>query len=121
VSLTSRHLEGAGMPTVIIGSALDIVEHCAVPRFLFVDFPLGNPCGKPWDKAMQLRIVRQGQKLLETAAGPMTTQRSAERWGDDAWSERYMEVTEQNRPELARQGEERRRARQQRQRREDAP
>ena len=48
------------MPTVIIGSALDIVEHCAVPRFLFVDFPLGNPCGKPWDHPMQQRIVRQG-------------------------------------------------------------
>lgn len=104
------------MPTVIIGSALDIVEHCAVPRFLFVDFPLGNPCGKPWDKAMQLRIVRQALALLESAARPLTTERSPERWGDDTWRQRYMEVTPENRAVLARQGEELRRARRQRQR-----
>ena len=108
------------MPTVIIGSALDIVEHCAVPRFLFVDFPLGNPCGKPWDAQMQLRIVRQGLELLNTAARPMTTERSPERWGDDAWRQRYMQVTEQNRDALARHGETLRLARQQRQRRDDA-
>jgi D-proline reductase (dithiol) PrdB len=115
VSLISRHLEANGMPTVIIGSALDIVERCAVPRLLFVDFPLGNPCGKPWDTAMQLRILRQALELLATAREPMTTQRSAEQWGDDGWRRRYMEVTAENRSELARQGDELRRRRQQRQ------
>ena len=40
MSLVARYLEAHGMPTVIIGSALDIVERCGVPRFLFVDFPL---------------------------------------------------------------------------------
>lgn len=99
------------MPTVIIGSALDIVEHCAVPRLLFVDFPLGNPCGRPWDAAMQLRIVRQALTLLENAPGPMTTVRSPEQWGDHAWRERYMEITPANRAELARQGEQLRRDR----------
>ena len=48
LSLVARHLEANGLPTVIIGSALDVVEHCGVPRFLFTDFPLGNPCGHPW-------------------------------------------------------------------------
>jgi hypothetical protein len=118
VSLISRHLEANGMPTVIIGSALDIVEHCAVPRFLFVDFPLGNPCGKPWDGSMQLRIVAQALELIETTSGPMTTVRSPERWGDDGWRARYMEVTETNRAELARRGAELRLQRQQRQPRE---
>ena len=33
------------MPTVIVGSARDVVEECGVPRFVFSDFPLGNPCG----------------------------------------------------------------------------
>lgn len=115
MSLISRHLEANGIPTVIIGSALDIVECCAVARLLFVDFPLGNPCGKPWDTAMQLRIVRQGLELLATAHAPMTTQRSAEQWGDDDWRHRYMAVTAENRAELARQGDELRRNRQQRQ------
>ncbi|HSG91371.1 MAG TPA: hypothetical protein VLA56_19300 [Pseudomonadales bacterium] len=93
------------MPTVVIGSARDIVEHCAVPRFLFVDFPLGNPCGKPWDRAMQRRIVTQGLGLLETATAPRTTLCSQERWGDDGWRDRYMAVTDDNRADLARQGE----------------
>jgi len=39
VSLVARYLEANGLPTVIVGSALDIVEHCGVPRFLFTDFP----------------------------------------------------------------------------------
>jgi len=99
------------MPTVIIGSARDIVEHCAVPRFLFVDFPLGNPCGRPWDAAMQRRIVEQGLMLFETAREPMTTVQAAESWGDDAWRQRYMQVTPENRAELARLGEQRRRQR----------
>jgi D-proline reductase (dithiol) PrdB len=118
VSLISRHLEANGMPTVIVGSALDIVEHCAVARFLFVDFPLGNPCGKPWDAAMQRRILGQALSLFETATGPRTTLRSPEHWGDDGWRDRYMQVTEDNRAELARQGEALRQRRAERQPRE---
>ena len=57
MSLVARHLEANDIPTIILGSAKDIVEHCGVPRFLFTDFPLGNPCGKPWDVEMQRRIV----------------------------------------------------------------
>ena len=57
MSLVARHLEANGLPTVIIGSALDIVEHCGVPRFLFTDFPLGNPCGHPWRRDMQKKIA----------------------------------------------------------------
>ena len=105
MSLIARYLEAEGMPTVIIGSALDIVEHCGVPRFLFVDFPLGNPCGKPWEAAMQMRIVREGVALFETAEAPATTVVSGERWGDDTWRDRYMAVTEANREELAKKGE----------------
>ena len=121
MSLISRHLEAHGLPTVIIGSALDIVEYCAVPRFLFVDFPLGNPCGKPWNRAMQQRIVRQGVTLLARAPAAMTTEHSPETWGDDAWRSRYLEVTDANRDDLARQGRELRQRRAQRQRRDDVP
>ena len=49
MSLVARLLEEAGIPTVILGSGKDIVEYCGVPRFLFSDFPLGNPCGVPWN------------------------------------------------------------------------
>jgi D-proline reductase (dithiol) PrdB len=62
VSLVARHLEANGIPTVIIGSARDVVEHCGVPRFYFTDFPLGNPCGHPWRPDMQREIVRQATR-----------------------------------------------------------
>ncbi len=117
MSLIARYLEAQGMPTVIIGSARDIVEHCAVPRFLFVDFPLGNPCGKPWDRAMQRRIVSQGVSLFEDANTAMTTVACKEDWGAHDWRARYLEVTPENRAELARKGEDLRRRRQQRERR----
>ena len=64
MSLVARHLEANGIPTVIVGSALDIVENCGVPRFLFTDFPLGNPCGPPWRQDLQRTIAGQALDLL---------------------------------------------------------
>lgn len=109
VSLTARHLEAAGIPTVILGSALDVVEHCGVPRFLFTDFPLGNPCGKPFDGSMQEAIAVQGIDLLEHSERPRTTERTPFRWSDDeSWRDRYMEIRPEDLAELARRGEARR-------------
>ena len=111
VSLVARHLEAQGIPTVIVGSARDIVEECGVPRFLFVDFPLGNPCGKPWDTVMQDAIASGALDLLEKAFAPRTTVQRPEIWnpGDDlSWRENFMHVGDDNREELARAGEARR-------------
>jgi hypothetical protein len=108
VSLTARHLEAAGIPTVIAGSARDIVEQCGVPRFVFTDFPLGNPCGRPWDVAMQAAIVGMALDVLETARFPRTTVQTPFEWPDDAWRENFMRVDVGNREELQRAGEERR-------------
>ncbi len=52
MSLAARHLEENGIPIVLFGCARDIVEHCGVPRFVFSDFPLGNPTGKLFGYAM---------------------------------------------------------------------
>jgi hypothetical protein len=111
VSLVARHLEANGIPTVIVGSALDIVEYCGVPRFLFTDFPLGNPCGHPWDRAMQEAIVRQALGLLETATGPRTTVKAPFGWkqSDPGWRARYGRVDPAERERLMALGEERRR------------
>jgi len=114
VSLAARHLEAAGIPTVIVGSARDIVEECGVPRFLFVDFPLGNPCGKPWDARMQYNIIGGALELLERAWQPRTTVQRPETWAegdaDARWRERYMWVGDDNRAALAAAGTARRRA-----------
>ena len=73
ISLVGRYLEENGIPTVTIASARDIVEHCGVSRLLFVDFPLGNPCGEPFDGEMQRDVLRMAFDLLENATGPRTT------------------------------------------------
>ena len=93
VSLVARHLEAHGIATVILGSARDIVEHCGVPRFVFTDFPLGNPCGKPYDVAMQRAIVSLGLDLLEKAFVPRTTVQTPFVWSDDeSWRGEYMGI-----------------------------
>jgi hypothetical protein len=91
VSLVARYLEEHGVPTVVFGCARDIVEHCGVPRFVFTDFPLGNPTGRPFDPASQRRILEIGLELLETARGPRTTVPSPYRWSDDeTWKDRVL-------------------------------
>ena len=59
MSLISRHLEENGIPTVVVGSARDIVELCGVARFVFTDFPLGNPAGLPFHADMQEAVLAQ--------------------------------------------------------------
>jgi D-proline reductase (dithiol) PrdB len=93
VSLVARHLEAHGIATVILGSARDIVEHCGVPRFVFTDFPLGNPCGKPYDVAMQRSIVGFGLDLLEKAFVSRTTVQTPFVWSEDqSWRDKYMRI-----------------------------
>ena len=109
VSLVARHLETNGIPTVILGTARDIVTHCGVPRFAFLDFPLGNPCGKPYDRDMQAAVVAGAIDLFESASEPGTTLTLSHRWSDDeSWRDGYFQVSEANIDALRRAGEERR-------------
>jgi hypothetical protein len=111
VSLVARHLEVAGIVTVVIGSARDIVEECGVPRFVFVDFPLGNPCGKPWDVSMQQVVIGEAFDLMEKAWQPRTTVQAPFVWNEsenDLWRDRYMRVDDSNREILAEAGRQRR-------------
>ena len=83
VSLAARHLEANGIPTVIMGCAKDIVEYVGVPRFLFSDFPLGNPAGRPHDPESQVSTLDLALRVLETAPAPRTTVQSPLRWSDN--------------------------------------
>jgi D-proline reductase (dithiol) PrdB len=109
VSLVARYLEEKGLPTVVMGSARDIVEECGVARFVFTDFPLGNPCGKPWDAEMQRSIVGTALELLERAWMARTTVQTPFRWEAEKWRDAFMRVDDSNREALARAGEDRRR------------
>ena len=109
MSLVARHLEANGIPTVVVGSARDIVEECGVARFLFSDFPLGNPFGKPWDGEVQGRIVGFALDLLESATLPRTSVQTPFIWSEDvAWKENYSRVDPAQREKLLELGEARR-------------
>ena len=109
MSLVARHLEQNGIPTVIVGSAMDIIQHVGVPRYLHTDFPLGNPLGTPYDRKMQRKHVEIALELLSKASQPHTIRRSPFSWqGDAGWRDDYSRVTENNRAELAAAGEARR-------------
>jgi len=84
-----RVLEAAGLPTVVIGNARDIVETCGVARFVFLDSPLGNPCGEPFNASEQRWVVRSAVELLASARGPRTTLALPYRWAKgEAWKEK---------------------------------
>ncbi|WP_218621783.1 glycine/sarcosine/betaine reductase selenoprotein B family protein, partial [Xanthomonas oryzae] len=106
-ALVARHIEANGIPTVVMGCAKDIVEHVAVPRFLFSDFPLGNSAGKPHDGSSQAFTLELALKVLESAPGPQTTVQSPLRWSTDAsWKlrlkQRRPDVTGRTPPPAAR-------------------
>jgi hypothetical protein len=102
-SLVARHLEANGIATVLMGCAKDIVEHAAVPRFLFSDFPLGNSAGKPHDAASQAQTLELALRVLESAPGPRTTMQSPLRWSEDAsWKLDFLNLDRMPPEELAR-------------------
>jgi hypothetical protein len=102
-ALVARHLEANGIATVVMGCAKDIVEHAAVPRFLFNDFPLGNSAGKPQDVASQALTLELALGLLESASGARTTMQSPLRWSEDAsWKLDYNNIAQMSPEELAR-------------------
>ena len=94
VSLAARHLEAHGIPTVIMGCAKDVVEHCGVPRLLFSDFPLGNSAGRPFDVESQALTLELALRLLESAPAARTTVQSPIRWSSDpSWKRDYLDLT----------------------------
>ncbi len=102
MSLVARHLEANGIPTVIMGSAKDIVEHAGVPRFLFTDFPLGNSAGRPNDVESQAYTMELALTVLETAPGPRTTVQSPLRWSDNPdWKLDFSNISQLSDEEIA--------------------
>jgi hypothetical protein len=74
---------------VLFGCARDIVEHCSVPRFVFSDFPLGNPTGRPYDIDMQREVLALGLALLVGATAPGTTVVAPYEWSaDHSWKDK---------------------------------
>jgi D-proline reductase (dithiol) PrdB len=111
-SLLARYLEGAGISTVLMGAAKDIVEYCGVPRFLFSDFPLGNAAAKPKDVLSQDLNFELALRLLESAPAARTTVQSPLIWSSDpSWKLDYSNLEKLTPQEISRLREDAERAR----------
>lgn len=94
MSLIADAIEKAGIPTVVMGAARDIVEHVGVPRFAFSDVPLGNSAGLPHDVDSQREVLEYALRLFESAFAPRTTVQTPARWndGDHSWKHDFMNL-----------------------------
>jgi D-proline reductase (dithiol) PrdB len=70
VGLVCRVVEAAGISTVCISTGRDLTAQVRPPRSVFVNFPMGNAFGKPFDRDMQLTVLRAALDLAENAVEP---------------------------------------------------
>ena len=90
VALAAHCLETAGIATVIMGCAKDIIEYIGVPRLLFNDLPLGNAAGLPDDPAAQDLVAQLAVDMLVEAAASRSTKQSPLIWSGAAdWKKDY--------------------------------
>lgn len=67
MGLVARVVEARGIPTVLVSTGRDLTQQVLPPRSVFVNFPMGNPFGRPGDVATQRRILLDALRLAETA------------------------------------------------------
>jgi hypothetical protein len=103
VALAARAAEEAGIASVVMGAAKDVVEHVGAPRLLFSDVPLGMAAGRAHDADAQAATLDLALRLLERAPGPRTTLASPHVFSrDPAWKADYMNVARLSPEEIAR-------------------
>jgi hypothetical protein len=69
VGLIARHLEDAGLPTLCMSAAYSITRSVNPPRSVFLDFPLGQTCGRPGDP-QERRAIMQTALEQTSSLGP---------------------------------------------------
>jgi hypothetical protein len=91
VSLVARVLEQGGISTVTYTTARDIAARAGNPRQVFLNYPLGNPAGRPHDPENQREVLRAGLKLLEEADRPGIIVDLPFVWSEGAlWMKKFM-------------------------------
>ena len=69
---------------MIIGSARDVMDVVKGPRAVFVNFPLGHSTGKPFDRDLQLGILKTAFEALISIKHPGTIVDLPYEWGEDS-------------------------------------
>ena len=83
MGLVARVIEEAGIPTVLVSTGRDLTAQVRPPRSVFVNFPMGNPFGRPGDRAQQTRILSDALRLVETAQEAGVLVDLPYDWGED--------------------------------------
>ena len=91
MSLVARVLEAGGISTVTYTNARDIAASAGNPRQIFLNYPLGNPTGRPHDADNQRDVLRVGLKLLEEADKPGIIVDLPYVWSESkTWMQKFM-------------------------------
>lgn len=91
MGLIARHIEAAGIPTLCMGSALDILKAGNPPRAAFLDYPLGHTTGKPHQPELQREILVQALDSFNSMTVPGSIKMLPFRWSDeDDWKRTAM-------------------------------
>ena len=67
----ARHIEAAGIPTVVVTMMPAVAEALVTPRTVGVEFPFGHPFGMPDQPQMQRAVLETAVRVLAgaTASG----------------------------------------------------
>lgn len=88
MSLIAHVLEAGGIPTLVIGTVLDILERVSPPRAVFVDHPVGRTFGRPGAAEQQRDVLAEALAEVAsfTAAGEIRhLARQYSPGGDRSW------------------------------------
>ncbi|MDY7019680.1 MAG: hypothetical protein SU899_06380, partial [Chloroflexota bacterium] len=80
--LFARVIEQMGIPTIYVGVARDIMLQVKTPRAVFLNFPFGHNLGKVFNRELQMNIIKDSFKVLETAKESGTVVDLPYDWGD---------------------------------------
>jgi D-proline reductase (dithiol) PrdB len=84
VGLAARVIEEMGIPTIYVGVARDIMLQVKPPRAVFLDFPFGHSTGKPFDRELQMSIIKDAFNALKTNKEPGTLIDLPYKWDNKA-------------------------------------
>ena len=70
MGLVARAVEEAGIPTFTMSVGLDITSQVRPPRAAFLDYPMGNECGRPRRVEEQRAILVAALRAMESMRIP---------------------------------------------------
>lgn len=70
MGLVARAVEAAGIPTFTLSVGRDITAQVRPPRAAFLDFPMGNECGRPGLVEEQRSILLASLRAMESMTTP---------------------------------------------------